>query len=362
MENRPGQYQSPDDEFIQIMELAEAATLSRSLDELAARILPTISRMADSPSMLLYFVSSHSPGRKFFHYGVKDEQLAGFEEFLTGLVERFQASMQSQTAGSEAQTKGSFIYYPLIKAGKCVGLIGLTTPGAQGWAGMRERIFNLISGAISRLDEQAEIEKRLTHLNAYLTVSSMLDQSMGLQELLETILYCSMDVVQAEASSVLLLDEEKRNFTFYQVEGPAKPLLARATFPADKGIAGSVMLNQESMVINNTAGDSRFYQDIDAQSGFTTRNMIAVPLVAGEERIGVLEVINKKNGGAFSDDEHLLLRSIAEEIAFAIRNAKIFDYVVNSYCKQRQGQASCKGCTRPLGSWTPCAKYRDATV
>jgi hypothetical protein len=48
---------------------------------------------------------------------------------------------------------------------------------------------------------------------------------------------------------------------------------------------------------------------------------------------------------------------VAEEIAFAIRNAKIFEYVVNSYCKQRQGETSCKGCKRPLKSWTPCAKY-----
>lgn len=46
----------------------------------------------------------------------------------------------------------------------------------------------------------------------------------------------------------------------------------------------------------------------------------------------------------------------AEEIAFAVRNAKIFELALNAYCKQRQGQSSCKGCKRPLGSWTPCAK------
>ena len=90
--------------------------------------------------------------------------------------------------------------------------------------------------------------------------------------------------------------------------------------------------------------------------------MIVIPLVAGKERVGVLEVLNKTDGGNFTEEERLLLLSFSEEIAFAIRNAKMFEYVVNSYCKQRQGQLSCKGCKRPLGSWTPCVKYREASL
>ena len=89
-------------------------------------------------------------------------------------------------------------------------------------------------------------------------------------------------------------------------------------------------------------------------------NLIAVPLAAGEEKIGVLEVLNKVDGGSFTEEERLMLVSIAEEIAFAIRNAKLFEYIANTYCKQRQGQTSCRGCERPLGSWTPCVKYREA--
>ncbi len=131
------------------------------------------------------------------------------------------------------------------------------------------------------------------------------------------------------------------------------------TVPANRGIAGYVLQTQQAEVINDVQHDSRFYQNIDTGSGFRTRNMIAIPLIAGEERIGVLEVINKVGMGFFSKEECLLLNSLAEEIAFAIRNVKLFEYVVDSYCKQRQGQASCAGCKRPLGSWTPCAKYRQ---
>jgi signal transduction protein with GAF and PtsI domain len=173
----------------------------------------------------------------------------------------------------------------------------------------------------------------------------MLAQLLDLHELLEMALYCCMDAVSAEAASVLLLDDEKQNFKFYQVEGSAKPILMAATFPSDRGLAGSVLQTQQAEVINDVRNDPRFYKRVDSESGFETWDMIAIPLTAGEERIGVLEVLNKTTGGSFTEEERLLLVSIA----------------VNTYCKQRQGQMSCRGCKRPLGSWTPCVKYREVT-
>ena len=165
--------------------------------------------------------------------------------------------------------------------------------------------------------------------------------------------------MSAEEASVLLLDEDQANFRFYSIEGPAKQCLMSATFPANKGIAGSILQAQRSEVINDVHSDPRFYGEIDSKYGFVTQNLIVIPLTAGEEKIGVMEVLNKSRGELFTDEDRMLLDSIAEEIAFAIRNARIFEYVVNSYCKQRQGETSCKGCRRPLRSWTPCAKYLE---
>jgi GAF domain-containing protein len=211
-------------------------------------------------------------------------------------------------------------------------------------------------------EQVAVLEKQLAYLNAYMTVSSAITQPLGLHELLETVLFCSMEAVSAEAASVLLLDDEKKEFKFYQVEGEAKEVLIKSSFPADKGIAGWVLQNQQSQVINDVGSDSRFFSDIDSKSSFKTRNMIALPLTADEEKIGVLEVINKADAPGFTEEEHHLLRSIADEIAFAVRNAKLFEFLADLYCQQRQGKSSCKGCRRPLGSWTPCVKYREVEV
>ncbi|MFH1594924.1 MAG: GAF domain-containing protein [Pseudomonadota bacterium] len=114
--------------------------------------------------------------------------------------------------------------------------------------------------------------------------------------------------------------------------------------------------------MNDVQRDPRFLRRFDSEYGLVTQNMIAIPLTAGQEKIGVMEVLNKSGGEPFTDEERLLLDSIAEEIAFAIRNARIFEYVINSYCKQRQGEKSCKGCNRPLRSWTPCVKYLEKSL
>jgi putative methionine-R-sulfoxide reductase with GAF domain len=235
------------------------------------------------------------------------------------------------------------------------------------FAGFGGLVWGFIGFILQRLRESRlrldashrQLMKQTRYLNTYLTVSSMVSQCLDPHELLEAVLNVIMETVSAEEASVLLLDEDQANFQFYSVEGPAKPVLMSALFPADKGIAGSILQTQKSEVINDVQRDPRFYEKIDSQYGFVTQNLIAIPLTAGEEKIGVMEVLNKSGGKPFTDEERLLLDSIAEEIAFAIRNARIFEYVINSYCKQRQGQSTCKGCKRPLRSWTPCVKYLE---
>jgi len=230
--------------------------------------------------------------------------------------------------------------------------------GGVTWA-LMGFIFQRLQESRLRLDAaHRELLRQARYLNTYLTVSSMVAQCLDPHELLEAVLNIVMETVSAEGASVLLLDEDQANFRFYSVEGPAKQCLMSVTFPADKDIAGSILQTQRSEVINDVQSDPPFWR-FDFEYGLVTKNLIAIPLTAGEEKIGVMEVVNKSGGEPFTDEERLLLNSIAEEIAFAIRNARIFEYVVNSYCKQRQVETSCKGCQRPLRSWTPCVKYLE---
>lgn len=351
-----------------LIDLIEKTALAENFEGLAELVLPSLVKIMNLRSAFLYIQDPRLLSSYFFERGLSAESINNIKKRCTDQLSKLskQDSITSSAIfdSKDCETAADVIYYPIIDAETPIGLIGLIPeePSKQIMADHLEKILRLISVTISRLARNKETETQLNYLNTYKTISSMLAQELGIHQLLDAALYCSMDAVSAEASSILILDEEKKNFKFYQTEGPAKPVLGTETFPADKGIAGHIVKADSAEIINDVQNDPRFYGAIDTESGFKTRNMIAVPLIAGEERIGVLEVLNKVDGGSFTEEERLLLSSIAEEIAFAIRNAKVFDYVVNSYCKQRQGQASCKGCKRPLGSWTPCIKYRDYEV
>ncbi len=356
----------PSVESLQLLNLIERALKAPTYKDFADFVLPSITQVMQVSKAFLFISDSRLSALHFAEQGFQPDVASriktwcfdGFEQICRKPdFPRFPESLFSN-----GEVSPDFALHPLRDDAKCVGLIGLNAKddSAHVSPDVLAGILRLLAKVANRLLERAELEKQHSYLNTYLTISSMLTQSLDLHELLETALNCSMEAVSADAASVLILDDEKKNFHFYQVEGPAKPLLATATFPADKGLAGSVLQARQPELINDARSDPRFLAEFDSKTGFRTRNMMAIPLVAGEEAVGVLEVLNKTEGGRFTKEELLLMASLAEEMAFAIRNAKIFEYVANSYCRQRQGQMSCKGCKRPLGSWTPCVKYREA--
>jgi hypothetical protein len=344
------------------VELIEAAVGAKGFDDLSARALPILMDLARARGAFLHLSDFRLPSPSDSAHGLSDEEAAvaaaaGPDWFDRLSDEPVSLNASLETSGGEMPC----VVHPLLVDERVIGLVGVVEPGGERLASEEVwgRVFSSLGLVADRLVERIVAERKVLHLNTYLTVSSMLSKSVDLSELLEIALYCSMEAASGEAASILLLDEEKENFRFYSVEGVAKPLLGGSTFPASEGVAGRVLASREAEVVNDVETDPQFYGQIDERTGFHTRNMIAVPLVAGEEPVGVLEVLNRTDGGSFTADERQILVSVAEEIAFAVRNATIFDYVVNTYCKRRQGENSCSGCERPLGSWTPCMRYRE---
>lgn len=347
------------------MDAVEGIVEAKSQQQLADSVLLGLSAVFGLPSSAIYFDNPQSPQPQFYQQGLQPDQAKEMKRLCDQVWQHISGRLDAQWVKKPLDPDmraASTVFYPLPQKENCAGMLCMITeedavlPRSAIW----EKFVNMIAHATCRIGEWEKAERQIAHLNTYLTVSSMLSQQLGLHDLLENALYCCIEVAIASEASVLLLDDSREKFQFYQTEGPAKPILMGASFPADRGIAGFVLRNRKAEIINDVQADPRFYDQIDFKSGFKTRNMIAIPLIAGEEPVGVLEVLNKADGGDFTEEEHHRLLSLAEEIAFAIRNAKIFEYVADSYCKQRQGQTSCKGCQRPLGSWTPCVKYRES--
>lgn len=348
------------EESVLLLELAEKMVLAKDLRELAQPFLGGIATLSGAAATALLLKKTAPLMENFFQVGLTPE----VAPVVANLCEEcFRQGGPATSPPPEAITipahdQAWLHLYPVPRRERTVGLLGVVKAAMSSPdTSVINKALSFFACALNKHLDELEHLRQIKNLNTYMNISSMIAQALDLKEVLEAVLYFCMESFEVEAASVLLLDYEKKNFRFYSAEGPAKPVLLMANFPAEHGLAGAVLATQQAEAINDVQHDPRFFKKFDQESGFVTRNMIVVPLTAGEEKVGVLQILNKFEGD-FLEEDLLFLQTLAEEIAFAIRNGKLFEVVVKSYCKIRQGEHSCRGCKRPLGSWTPCVKYR----
>jgi PAS domain S-box-containing protein len=324
------------EETAHLFELIEIAVQAEDLEGLARAVLPALTRVTGAPGAVLCLEEPRPPFHSLFHAGIQAGVLPVIKKICP---EQFQHIPSYDDAPPivvpllPEETARLFLF-PLRRLEKKLGFFGLVMPVPEKLPRpvLLRKISALLAYAIAQFLVRLAYDKKIAHLHTYLAVSSNVAKTLDLRKVIEAVLYSSIEAVGAEAASVLLLDREKKNFLFYGVEGPAKPVLLDVTFPADQGLAGYVFESQESAIFNDVQQDPRFYGKFDSVSGFQTRNLVAIPLVAGDDKVGVLEVLNKTGDEPFYEDDRLLLESIAEEIAFAIRNANI--------CEEKQTLAA----------------------
>ena len=163
-----------------------------------------------------------------------------------------------------------------------------------------------------------------TQLDAVERISHALFQSIDLDELVETTLHIALKEVGAEAGSILLADAEKEELVFQYSIGE-KPVPRGTAIPWNKGISGAVFQSGEPRITNQVSQDASHLRLIDQSTGFVTRDMITVPLRRWRgEPIGVLNVLNKRDGPLSSQDLGLL-KIISAFAALAIQQAKQFE-------------------------------------
>ena len=97
--------------------------------------------------------------------------------------------------------------------------------------------------------------------------------------------------------------------------------------PADRGIAGAAFREGALINVQDAQTDPRFYGEIDRQTGFTTRTLLAVPLRGiDNEVIGVLELLNKRGGTFTATDEELAL-TLGSLTGVTLQRQILFDQV-----------------------------------
>ena len=179
-----------------------------------------------------------------------------------------------------------------------------------------------------RLREQNEsFEDRITALYALQDAARSLALELNVPLLLKKILRSAVQVMDATAGSLLLLDPSTDQLVFEVIEGGGGEALSKQRIGRDQGVAGWVATHCEPVVVNDVTTDDRFYAGIDRVSSFTTNNLLCVPLMSKGEVIGVLQLLNKKSGDLFDEDDVNILNIFASQSAAAIESARLYEAV-----------------------------------
>ncbi|MCC5932853.1 MAG: SpoIIE family protein phosphatase [Balneolales bacterium] len=161
-------------------------------------------------------------------------------------------------------------------------------------------------------------------------ISNQIIEKKPLPELLRSIIDTSKKLLDSEASSLLLFDDETCKLTFYVAEGEKGTLIKSRQVRMGEGIAGWVAAHKKTVRIDDCYADARFNSAFDQSTGFVTRNMLCAPMVRKGELIGVIQVMNKSNDGSFDTQDELFFSALAGQCAIAIENYRLGQFEVEA--------------------------------
>ena len=131
-----------------------------------------------------------------------------------------------------------------------------------------------------------------------------------LEDALETIAEEAKFLVNAQRCSIFMVDSDAGMLWTKISDG-----IGRIAIATDSGIAGDTFTKQEPQIVNNPYEDDRFLPKIDEKSGFTTHNILTVPIFDSKrDVIGVIQMLNKIDSD-FSDDDVELLAFLANYVS-----------------------------------------------
>ncbi len=169
-----------------------------------------------------------------------------------------------------------------------------------------------------------EYATRSRDLEEIIKISTLINSTFEINEVLNRIMNSANRVVKAEVSSLLLIDRKSRELYFHVALGDKGEEVKKFRLKLGEGIAGWVAEHSRPLIVPDVQKDSRFYRDISKKIGYQTKSILCVPLTLKNKTIGVLEVINKVGGGSFTAEDQNLLETFANLAGVAIENARLY--------------------------------------
>ena len=182
-------------------------------------------------------------------------------------------------------------------------------------------------------------------------ISTWVSSVQDLDQLLELIIETATRMMDAKASSLLLLDRKTRKLYFKVATGEKSTDVKQFEIDLGQGIAGHVAQTGEPLLIPDVAKDPRWYKEISESIGFRTQSIACVPMKINDTIIGVVEIIDKSDGSAIQSEDLKKLSVFADLAAQALGNAREIEHdkkEIRDLKKELQGKYEIVGESKAL--------------
>jgi PAS domain S-box-containing protein len=217
----------------------------------------------------------------------------------------------------------SAISVPLLRQERVVGVLTLVHPEPNRFneeqLDLLSSIANQAAIAVENARLYEKVTERMIEATALYKVSNQLMRTLNLDQILEKVL----DILQKSFSylncAILLVDGETGELEVKAARGYLQETVGKVRFKiGQEGIVGWVVAYKSGLNVPDVSQDSRYVEGVPG-----TKSEIAVPMMAGDRVIGVLDV-QRPEVNAFNDDDLRVLSSIAAQAAIAVERARLY--------------------------------------
>ncbi|TNM99849.1 hypothetical protein fugu_012882 [Takifugu bimaculatus] len=183
-----------------------------------------------------------------------------------------------------------------------------------------------------------------TELNDFLldVSKTYFDNIVAIDSLLEHIMIYAKNLVNADRCALFQVDHNNKELysDLFDIgeENEGRPVFKKTKeirFSIEKGIAGQVARTGEVLNIPDAYADPRFNREVDLKTGYTTRNILCMPIVSRGTVIGVVQMVNKLSGCAFTKTDENNFKMFAVFCALALHCANMYHRIRQSECIYR---------------------------
>ena len=198
-------------------------------------------------------------------------------------------------------------------------------------------------------NDSAERYMRLSaRYDRMMEISRQLNSTLDVGTLLNKIIRAATELTETEEASIMLIDPTTGELRFEAASNMTAGAMASITTPMEGSLAGWVATTGETVLVEDTRNEKRFFSQVDKILRFNTRNLVGVPMETHGRIIGVLEAINKVDDRPWKDEDIETLSTLAAQAAIAIENARLFqqsDFIAEMVHELRTPLAALKAST-----------------